>query len=136
MHKSIPAICALVLALGACTTSRDAHGAQNDSNEGQTLLGDDELKALLREVIVGERQSPVFVSHPLSEIFDQRGVYFRTDGRVTREGTFYIANKQVCVEGADITRRCRNVYRNHDGTYTLVDTADGSAQIRTITTRS
>ena len=102
------------------------------SAAAQPLSGD-ALRALLSDVYVTlPRSDGVMVSHPKGEVFRSNGAYQRIVGRPRFQGTFEIVGNRVCVQGADVPRRCRRIIAMGEDRYSFVDDADGSAEIMTI----
>lgn len=150
----------LIGTLAACVTPPDPDGeertlhanqaeigADHEQYEGeeverssdmnlQNALSDDALRSLLLDAYVTPPVDPrLNISHPWGETFDARGIYFKTEGRIRREGTFEIADGMVCVEGPSIDRRCRRVVPNADGTYTFINNSDGVREVLVVTQR-
>jgi hypothetical protein len=101
-------------------------------NEGARPIEGDEMRALLRDAFVSRPTSPGVITHPAGEVFRQNGVYERVAHWRKEEGTFSIERDSVCIQGPRIARQCRRVFLLGDGTYSLVDTAGGTATVVTI----
>jgi hypothetical protein len=103
------------------------------TGEPAAPLRDDELHALLVDAIVTEHQGGY--DGPFEQ-FLPNGAYQRGSGwGMTFEGRFEIRGGAVCVSGEASASRCRRIRPNPDGTYTFIDTADGSAAVMTVTRR-
>ena len=65
------------------------------------------------------------------EFFRANGVYQRGGGRggMVFEGRFGFQDGAVCVWGEGLALLCRRVVDNGDGTYTFINTADGTIAI-------
>ena len=97
------------------------------------FLDDTALRALLSNVSVTPGADGGLDDGP-SETFRVNGIYQRLAGRGSAPGEpFEIRNNAVCVPNGGPTPRCRRVHANRDGTYTFIDTADGTATVMTVT---
>ena len=116
------------LSAAACTTSGHA-----ERESARRPLEDDVLRALFSDASVAPVPlSRVNQSHPPGELFESRGTYVRVVGRRRSYGTFHIRSNMVCVQGEEFVQQCRQVVANEDGTYTLIDAADGALMRVTI----
>lgn len=119
------------LAAGAACVASPRGGTGSMAGESAAPLQDDALRALLVDAYVtahrGGDDGP-------GEFFRANGIYQRDGGHgaVVFEGRFEVRDGAVCVWGGDPARRCRRVLANGDGTYTLIDTADGSSAVMTV----
>jgi hypothetical protein len=97
-------------------------------------LGTSALRALLSDVYVTLVQpAGVIVSHPWGEIFRADGSYVQIPSRVRLFGRFEIRGNRVCVEGDGFVRLCRRVIPSGRGTYSFVNSSDGSTMLMTVT---
>jgi len=111
--------------------TRSGRAAGNMAGERAAPLQDDALRALFVDVSVAASRR--LYDAPF-ELFRANGSYQRNSGRaVAAEGQFEIRDGAVCVLGDGVAPRCRRVLANGDGTYTLIDTADGTSAVMTIT---
>jgi len=91
------------------------------------------LRALLMDAVVAKFRTEQAFDGP-AEFFYANGGYERRSGRARlADGTFEIRDDAVCVGGDGVAPRCRRVLANADGTYTFIDTADGTATRVTVT---
>jgi hypothetical protein len=100
-------------------------------NGGRPIEGD-ELRVLLRDAFVSRPTLPGVITHQSGEVFRQNGVYERVAHLRKEEGTFSIEDETVCIEGRRIARLCRRIVRLGEGTYSMVDVADGTSMVVTI----
>ncbi len=119
---------------GGGNSKETSEGVEQAMYEAEQLpLGADALRALLRDVYVTAVLPPGnFVSHAPGEVFKSDGVYVRIPNRNRQYGVFAIEGNQVCVEGADFPKLCRQIVAQRDGTYALVDLARDSKILVTI----
>lgn len=140
-HRSLAIALGSTIVLAACAsvlnTESDSSLGRRSDMVLQNALDDDALRSLLSDVYAAVPRDPnldIYIG-PQGEVFDARGVYFKVESRINREGVFEIADGMVCVEGPSIDRRCRYVIPYADGIYTLVDSSDGSQEILAVTAR-
>jgi len=114
----------------------DENPERDSEMDLQNPLDDDALRSLLLDAYATHPRHPsLSVGDPWGETFDIRGVYFKNEGRIRREGVFEIVNGKICVAGPSINRRCRSVYSNGDGVYTFVDDLSGNRELLAVTRR-
>jgi hypothetical protein len=103
------------------------------ANDGlRAFLGNDALRILLNDVSVTDIRTARGDDGP-SEIFRASGTHQRIGGRgVSNEALYEIRGDTVCVRG-DGASRCRRVRANGDGTWTFINTADGTSAVVTVT---
>lgn len=113
-------------------------GAQgNMTDQRSAPLQDDALRALLVDVSVTDSRIGRLDDAP-AEIFRADGTYQLNSGRgIAIEDWFEVRDGAVCVPQSgsrpdDAAPRCRRVHPNGDGTYTFVDTADGTSIVMMI----
>jgi hypothetical protein len=125
-------LCSLFGVSAACVSSpQGARG--NMTAERAAPLRDDALRVLLSDVSVTPGAHGGLDDGP-SETFRANGIYQRLAGRGSAPGEpFEIRNGAVCVPNGGPTPRCRRVRANGDGTYTFIDTADGTSTVMTVT---
>ena len=126
-------LCGLFGTTAACASSAQRNtGNMARAAEGQTL-DDAALHALLSDASVIPGAHGGLDDGP-SEIFRANGIYQRIAGRGTALGDrFEIRDGAVCVPNGGSAPRCRRVRPNGDGTYTFIDTADGTSTVMTVT---
>jgi hypothetical protein len=124
-------LCSLFGTTAACASR--AHRAENMSSETAAPLQDAALRALLSDVSVTPGAHGGLDDGP-SETFRANGIYQRLAGRGSAPGEpFEIRNNAVCVPNGGPTPRCRRVLANGDGTWTFINTVDGTSAVMTIT---
>ena len=115
----------------ACASPAWASAMMNE--EPGATLGDDALRTLLSNVSVTDIRTGQLDDGP-EEVFRVNGIYQRIAGRGSALGVpFEIRDGAVCVPNGGAPPRCRRVRPNRDGTYTFIDTADGTSAVMTVT---
>lgn len=115
------------LTLGACAM-HGAPGTEHGKAGRGAPLDDRALRELFFDAYVSLPNAiEIDDSLPLTEIFRANGAYERLEGRTRLEGGFEFQGGAVCVQGAAIPRRCRQVLPQADGSYILVDQSNGSS---------
>lgn len=106
--------------------------AMMNERRGTPLTGA-ALRALLVDAAVADFRTGQLADGSM-EFFRANGSYQRRNGRaVAAEGTFEIRDDMVCVGGSGVPPLCRRVLARGDGTYTFIDTADGTSTRMTVT---
>ena len=128
------AILMLFLAAACASGAQSSNYGPPAMREGarQPIHGE-VLRRLLRDAYVVRALPPGVITSPDGEIFRSDGFYRRILSRSSIEGRFVIQGNLVCVEGPDLSRRCRRVFDDGDDTYTFVDAADGSSIVMHVT---
>jgi hypothetical protein len=111
-------------------------GARGDGSHGEPAGGGStgwRARALLIDTIVtahrGGEDGPF-------ELFLANGVYQRGSGwGQAFEGRFEARDDAGCVRGENSAPSCRRVLANADGTYTFIDTADGTSAVMIVSRR-
>ena len=73
--------------------------------------------------------------HPRGELFRPNGTYWRSMGRVGREGTYVIEGDRLCVMPGGLAKQCRQVIPQGNNTYLLIDVADNSQILMSLAKR-
>jgi hypothetical protein len=122
-------LCSLFGTTAACASP--IQRMEHMAGQSATPLQDDALRALLVDAYVSAHRGG---DDGPGEFFRANGTYQRGGGRgtIVFRGRFEIRDGAVCVRGGDSAPRCRRVLANGDGTYTFIDTADGTSAVMTV----
>jgi hypothetical protein len=119
--------------ISAACVSPAQRAAGHKAGESAAPLQDDALRILLNDVSVTDIRTARGDDGP-AEIFRASGIYQRIGGRgVSNEARYEISDGAVCVHGDGARPRCRRVRANGDGTWTFINTADGTSAVMTVT---
>ena len=132
---------AMLIASAACVAPAHNRGeGMAMANEAGRTLDGEALRRLflngLNTYLTPVRSGEVVISHPPGELFRPNGTYHRSLGRTGIEGWYGLEGAQLCVWGDSIAKQCRKVISQDGKTYLLVDVADRSRALMTLSQRN